>query len=151
MADVPEKTIAVLGSTGSIGTNTLDVVRRSRGRYRVAALAAGRNLRLLEEQAQEFSPALACVDRAEDARMLQGRLGKKVRVVSGEEGLFETAGIPAADMVLVAIPGVVALLPTLAAIEAGKAIALASKEILVSAGDLFMAAVDRCEAEVIPV
>ena len=131
-----KKTIAILGSTGSIGTQTLEVVRTN-GDIRVAALSAGSNIDLLERQIREFMPGLVAVWQEEKARDLKARVRDlKVRVVSGMEGLLEVARVPEAEILVTAIVGMIGIRPTIAAIQAGKDIALANKETLVTAGHL---------------
>lgn len=145
------KTIAVLGSTGSIGRNTLECVRRSRGRIRVSALAAGRNWELLARQVEEFRPKLASVAGEEEARRLREAVGPSCRVVWGKEGCLEVARHPEAQMVVSAMVGAMGLIPTLEAIEAGKDVALANKETLVTAGELVMSRVRERGVELLPV
>ncbi len=145
------KTIAVLGSTGSIGRNTLECVRRSRGRIRVSALAAGRNWELLARQVEEFRPKLASVAGEEEARRLREAVGSSCRVVWGKEGCLEVARHPEAQMVVSAMVGAMGLIPTLEAIEAGKDVALANKETLVTAGELVMSRVRERGVELLPV
>ncbi len=146
-----EKTIAVLGSTGSIGTQTLEVVREN-GDIRVAALAAGRNIDLLEKQIREFSPLLAAVWEEEDAKVLRDRVRDlDVRIVSGMDGLLEMARIPQAQILVTAIVGMIGIRPTMAAIEAGKDIALANKETLVTAGHLIMPLARKHKVRILPV
>ncbi len=137
------KTLSILGSTGSIGCNVLDVVRRFPDRYRVSGLSAGRNVKKLCEQVSEFAPELISVMDRETAAVLRAVLPAKYknRVRHGVEGSEEVAALPAADMTISAIVGAAGLLPTLAAIDAGKDIGLANKETLVMAGRLVM---DRC-------
>ncbi|MBQ7726116.1 MAG: 1-deoxy-D-xylulose-5-phosphate reductoisomerase, partial [Clostridia bacterium] len=128
------KTIVLLGSTGSIGTQTLEVAEKEG--YRVAALAGGRNVERLEAQARKFHPEIVAVADREAARDLKIRLADTdVRVLAGEEGVCEAAQYPA-DVVLNAIVGIAGLKPTLAAIEAGRQVALANKETLVTGGEL---------------
>ncbi len=132
------KTISILGSTGSIGTQTLDVVRHQKD-VKVAALAAGRNIRKLEEQIREFEPRIAAVWDEADARELRQKVADtSVRIVSGMEGLIEAATVQEADLVFGAIVGMIGIIPTIAAIREGKDIALANKETLVCAGHLIM-------------
>lgn len=146
-----EKTIAILGSTGSIGTQTLEVVREN-GDIRVAALAAGRNIDLLEKQIREFSPLLAAVWEEEDAKTLRDRVRDlNVRIVSGMDGLVEMAQIPQAQILVTAIVGMIGIRPTMAAIEAGKDIALANKETLVTAGHLIMPLAEKHGVRILPV
>jgi len=137
------KTLTLLGSTGSIGCNVLDVVRSFPDRYCVSGLAAGRNIEKLVEQVLEFHPELISVADPDDAVKLCEKLPSeyKDRVRSGSTGSQEVAAIDSADMAISAIVGAAGLLPTLAAIEAGKDIGLANKETLVMAGKLVM---DKC-------
>ncbi len=134
------KTIAILGSTGSIGTNVLEVVRQYPSRFRVAGLAAGANLALLKEQIEEFGPELVSVATAEGAEELRRALPPewRERIVSDTEGIELVATLSGVDQVVSAVVGAAGLLPTLAAIKAGKHIALANKETLVMAGELIM-------------
>ena len=127
--------ISIIGSTGSIGTQTLDVVRHNPD-FSVAALSCGRNIDLLEEQIREFRPKLAAVSSEEDAKDLRARLKDiDITIASGMEGLVAVAGCEECDTVVTAIVGMIGVRPTLAAIEAGKNIALANKETLVTAGE----------------
>lgn len=145
------KHISILGSTGSIGTQTLDIVRRN-GDIKVEALAAGRNIRLLEEQIREFSPSLACVWDEAGARELKDRVADlPVKVVSGMEGLLEAAVCPKAQTVVTAVVGMIGIRPTIAAMEAGKDIALANKETLVTAGHLIMPLAKERGVGILPV
>jgi 1-deoxy-D-xylulose-5-phosphate reductoisomerase len=143
------KKIAILGSTGSIGTQTLDIVRRSNGEIRVTGLAAGTNLVLIRQQIKEFSPALVSVQRYDDAVLLQAEF-PEVSVLHGEAGLLAVA-TGDSEVVLVAIVGVAALRPTIEAIKLKKDIALASKEILVAAGALVMDLVKQHGVKMLPV
>ena len=133
------KKISLLGSTGSIGTQTLDVVRRYREDFQVTALAAATNIDRLEEQIREFRPKMAAVFDADKALELKRRMEDlPVEVVSGMEGLMAAATEESADIVLTAVVGMIGIRPTIAAIEAGKDIALANKETLVTAGHIIM-------------
>ena len=146
--------VAILGSTGSIGLNTLDVVRRHPDRFRIAALAADRNDRRLLEQCIEFRPALAALATPEAAGRLEAevrRLGLPTRVLAGEEGLVAVAACEATDQVMAAIVGAAGLRPTLAAATAGKRVLLANKESLVVAGRLLIDAVAASGAELVPI
>ena len=145
------RTISVLGSTGSIGTQTLDIVRKEKD-IRVSALAAGRNIRLLEAQIREFHPTLvSCMDE-KDAGDLRGRIADTdTRVVSGMEGLIEVATEPESSVLVTGIVGMIGIRPTIAAIEAGKDIALANKETLVCAGHIIMPLAERCGVHIVPV
>jgi 1-deoxy-D-xylulose-5-phosphate reductoisomerase len=145
--------LTVLGSTGSIGTNTLDVVRQSANRFRVFALAAGRNIDLLARQIQEFSPEVAVVQEASDRDRLRALLsGCPVpELLSGPDALIQIAVAPEADIVMSSIVGVAGLPATYAAVCAGKRVGLANKEVLVSGGKLVMEAARRHSTEIIPV
>lgn len=145
------KTISILGSTGSIGTQTLDVIRRDRERYRVAALVAGANVELLVRQALEFRPALVCLATKEAAERAAALLPDDIRVVHGEEGLIEAAAGTGADLVVTGIVGSRGIRSTLAAIEAGAAIGLANKETLVAAGHLVMGLAEARGVPILPV
>ncbi len=132
------KNVVLLGSTGSIGTSTLKVVEDLPGRLRLVGLAAGGNADLLVEQTARHHPAVVSINDPAKAADVRARVGAGTRVVCGTEGLLELATLPEADVVLIAIVGTAGLLPALAAIRAGKDIAVASKEILVMAGELVM-------------
>jgi 1-deoxy-D-xylulose-5-phosphate reductoisomerase len=138
--------LAILGSTGSIGRQTLEVVRQLRRRFRVVGLAAGHNVTLLEEQAREFSPSLLWADREGDY-LRQKAAGLRARW----SPMDEMAAHPEVDIVVVATPGRAGLLPTLAAVRAGKVVALANKEVLVMAGHLVVAAARQHGADLRPV
>lgn len=145
------KKIAILGSTGSIGTQTLDIVREQ-GDIQVLALAAGANIRLLERQMREFSPALVCVrdeKKAAELKLLTADL--PIRIVSGMEGLIEVAVIPDSEILVTAIVGMLGIRPTMAAIRAGKTIALANKETLVAAGHLILPLAEEYKVPILPV
>ena len=144
------ETISLLGSTGSIGRQTLDVCREQG--IRVAALAAGRSVDLLEAQAREFRPRLAVLYDMDAALELANRLkGLDIEVAYGLEGLRRAASLPESGTVVTAMVGMAGLWPTLAAIEAGKRIALANKETLVCAGELVMRAAQEYSADILPV
>ena len=145
-----KRKISILGSTGSIGRQTLDVVRA--GGEAVLALTANRDTGRMEEQCREFRPELAVMMDPAAAADLRVRLADTdIRVAEGMEGLMEAASLPEADTVVTAVVGIVGLRPTMAAIEAGKRIALANKETLVCAGELVMDAAERYGAEIVPV
>jgi len=145
------KTIAILGSTGSIGTQTLDVVRAN-GDIKIAALAAGSNIKLLEAQIREFCPKIACVWEQEKAEELKLKIRDlPVRVVTGMEGLIETATEPLAEIVVTAVVGMIGIRPTIAAMEAGKDIALANKETLVTAGHIIIPLAAKKGVKILPV
>lgn len=143
------KAVSILGSTGSIGENALDVVRRLPGRLRVVALSAATSTAKLLEQAWEFRPELVAVADEQAAGAIAGELPPGTRLAAGEEGLVEAAAHPAAAAVLVAIVGRAGLVPTVAALKAGKKVALASKEPVVMAGALLLGLAS--EGQLIPV
>src|SRR4051812_49851041 len=128
------KNVVLLGSTGSIGTSTVKVAEDLAGRIRLVGLAAGNNVDLLVEQAKKFQPEAISISDPSKIQHLQSRLGTDTPIHSGNEGLIRLATLPSADIVLIAIVGTAGLQPALAAIRAGKDIAVASKEILVMAG-----------------
>ena len=143
--------ITILGSTGSIGTQTLDVVRENKD-ITVVGISAGKNIRLLEQQIREFSPRLAVLWDEEDARALQETVRDlSVKVAWGMEGLLELASMEEADLMVTAIVGMIGLRPTIAAIQAGKDIALANKETLVTAGHLIMPLAREKGVSILPV
>ena len=145
------KKIAILGSTGSIGTQTLDVVREQ-GDICVAALAAGSNIALLEQQIREFHPRLVAVwdkKKAEELKIKTADLS--VEILDGMDGLLAVAQIPEAEILVTAIVGMLGIRPTIAAIRAGKDIALANKETLVTAGHLIMPMAEENHVSILPV
>src|SRR5579863_1563851 len=158
---MPTRTLTILGSTGSIGTSTLDVVRQNPDRFRVFALAAGRNVDLLARQIQHFKPEVVALQNAEDVDRLRALLSDSgipphsiPELLSGPEALIRIAVSPEVDTVMSSIVGVAGLPATYAAICAGKRVGLANKEVLVSGGKLVMDAVranTQAGAEVIPV
>lgn len=145
------KNVVLLGSTGSIGTSTIKVARDLPDHIRLIGLAAGANHALLLEQARELEPEAVCIGDPRSAAELATALGTRTRVHDGAAGLLRLATMPAADIVLIAIVGTAGLQPALAAIRAGKDIAVASKEILVMAGDIVMAEARRHGVRVLPV
>ncbi|ABK44354.1 1-deoxy-D-xylulose 5-phosphate reductoisomerase [Magnetococcus marinus MC-1] len=146
------KGIAILGSTGSIGVNTLDVCAQHPDRYRVVALSAGQNSARMIAQAKHFRPeVVAMADTKAAAEVTEALAGENIRVLAGEEGVIEVASWASAQMTVSAIVGGAGLRPTLAAIRARKDIALANKECLVMAGSLFMAEIGRYQVRLIPV
>src|SRR5512136_1483171 len=146
------KKLAILGSTGSIGVQALDVVARSPERFAVAALAAGRNTARLAEQVRRFRPRVVSVSDESAARELAGALGREApEILLGEAGRVAVASMPEVDFVLAAISGGAGLRSTAAAVEAGKAVGLANKESLVLAGELLMARAARRGATILPV
>jgi len=144
------QTISILGSTGSIGRQSLEVIAALG--FSVGALTAHKSVDLLEQQVRQFKPKLAVLIDPDAAAELKVRLADTdVRVLSGQEGVVEAATLPEADTVITAVVGVAGLVPTLAAIDAGKRIALANKETLVCAGELVMQRARETGAEIIPV
>lgn len=147
-----KKRIAVLGSTGSIGTQTLEVVRSNAQELEVVALAAGTSVRKMEEQIREFHPKVACMWNEEASKELKDLVADlEVKVVCGMEGLLEIATLPEADVVLTAVVGMIGIRPTITAIEAGKDIALANKETLVTAGHIIMPLAKKHGVKILPV
>ncbi len=145
------KKISILGSTGSIGTQTLEVVRGNQD-IEVLGLAAGSNISLLEEQIREFSPRLVAVWDEEKAKDLAVRVADlPVTVTAGMDGLLEVASLEEAELVVMAVVGMIGIRPTMAAIEAGKDIALANKETLVTAGHLIMPMAKEHGVSILPV
>lgn len=145
------KNIAVLGSTGSIGTQTLEIVRANDD-LNVVSLAAGSNIEMLEKQIREFKPQVVCVYNEKKAEELKIKVSDTdVKIVTGMDGLIETAVIKTADIVLTAVVGMIGIRPTIAAIKAGKDIALANKETLVTAGHIIMPLAKECGIRILPV
>ena len=145
------KKIAILGSTGSIGTQTLDIVREQ-GDIQVVAMAAGSNISLLEAQMREFNPSLVSVwdeKKASELRTNTKDLG--IKIVSGMEGLLEVSVIPESEILVTAIVGMLGIRPTIAAIKAGKKIALANKETLVTAGHIIIPLAKEYKVPILPV
>ncbi|HXM76813.1 MAG TPA: 1-deoxy-D-xylulose-5-phosphate reductoisomerase, partial [Thermoanaerobaculia bacterium] len=147
------KTLSVLGSTGSIGCSTLEVVEASPERFRVVALAAGRSVETLAKQVVAHRPELVSVSGHEEAEQLQALLPKnrKVRIVTGGGGLEEVASHEKADIVVGALVGALGLRSAYAAVRAGKRLALANKEPLVAAGELILREAKKSGAEILPV
>ncbi len=147
------KQLAILGSTGSIGRQTMQVLDNFSDDIKPVAFAAGNNKYMFLEQVKRFKPRLVSLQREEDARWLRQQLDRhqKTEVYYGYEGLLAVATFPDADMVLTAISGAAGLLPTVAAIKAGKTIALANKETLVAAGELVMRLARECGVDIMPV
>ena len=157
------KNISILGSTGSIGTQALEIIRGHRGELNVVAISGNTNVELLKEQIMEFAPKLVCVYTPENAQKLSAELNRELRdgtsaekfnmpeIVSGMEGLIKVAVHPDCDIVLTAIVGMIGIRPTVEAIHAGKDIALANKETLVCAGHIIMSEAERCGINIYPV
>lgn len=143
--------IAILGSTGSIGTQTLDIVRKNKD-LQVLGLAAGRNISMLEEQIREFSPRLAAVGDEEKAAELRERVkDTDCKVVGGMDGLLELAAMEGTQILVTAIVGMIGIRPTIEGIKAGKDIALANKETLVTAGHIIMPLAEQYGVQILPV
>ncbi|MBP2169883.1 1-deoxy-D-xylulose-5-phosphate reductoisomerase [Erwinia toletana] len=148
------KQLTILGSTGSVGTSTLAVVRENPDLFAVKALVAGRNVELMAEQCQLFRPAFAAMSDEASAQALRQRLAAlnvATEVLAGEQAACELAALDDVDQVMAAIVGAAGLLPTLAAIRAGKTVLLANKESLVTCGRLFMDAVRESKAQLLPI
>ena len=148
------KNIAVLGSTGSIGVSTLEVLEQFPGRFRAVALAAGRNTDLLLDQIRRFRPRLVAVINEDLAAKLTGAMGRDDReteVVFGPQGYEQVATHPEAEMVVSAMVGAAGLLPTIAALKSGKSLALANKETLVVAGEIVMGLAEERNIQILPV
>ncbi len=143
--------VSVLGSTGSIGRQSLDVISRLGG-VRVAALTAGSSVQVMAQQCRQFRPRLAVMATQQAAQALAQELrGQQIEIAWGEDGLIQAATLPEADCVITAVVGMVGLKPTLAAIRAKKRIGLANKETLVCAGELVMAEAEKYGAQIVPV
>lgn len=145
------KNIIILGSTGSIGTSALRIVEERPDKFRVIGLAARSNLKKLAEQIEKFRPKAVCVADAANAKKLRGMVRRRVKILSGVEGSLELATMDGADVALSAMVGAAGLAPTLAAIKAGRDIALANKETMVTAGRLVMREAKANRVKIIPV
>ncbi|MFA4967802.1 MAG: 1-deoxy-D-xylulose-5-phosphate reductoisomerase [Candidatus Margulisiibacteriota bacterium] len=149
-----KKGIAILGSTGSIGRQTLDVISAFPSAFRVVAIAAKDEVELIIEQIKKFNPVLVAVASEAVKEKLEKAMGEakaQAKVLVGEEGLLAAATIKEAELLVVAVPGALTLVPVIEAIRAGKNIALATKEVLVSAGDIFMEEVKAAKVKVFPI
>lgn len=145
------KKIAILGSTGSIGTQTLEIVRENKD-IEILGLTAGQNIQLLEQQIREFHPKKVAVWEEEKAKILRENLSDfPVEVLTGMDGLLEIAAMDGTDILVTAIVGMIGIRPTIAAIKAGKDIALANKETLVTAGHIIMPLASTCGVQILPV
>ncbi|GAK07557.1 1-deoxy-D-xylulose-5-phosphate reductoisomerase [Geomicrobium sp. JCM 19038] len=144
------KRVAIIGSTGSIGTQTLDVIREHRDQFTVELLACGRNISLLKEQIAEFQPKIVLIERKEDLSRLEGHLGQ-AKAYAGEAAMLEALMSPSIDFVMNAMVGARGLKPTMSAIKAGKTIGIANKETLVTAGHIVTDACKKYGAELIAV
>jgi len=146
------KNVAILGSTGSIGRSTLEVIDNLRHKYNVTGLAAGRNLELFQEQIDKFRPEIVSLENEEHASAIQSKIDTNdVRIVFGQEGAEEVASYTKNDIIVSSITGISGLRPTLAAVESGKRVALANKESMVVAGSLIQKMASDSGAEIIPV
>jgi 1-deoxy-D-xylulose-5-phosphate reductoisomerase len=145
------KFISLLGATGSIGQQTLDVIEANPDQFRLSAMSVGRNIDAAEQIIQKFQPRLCSVQDPDDAKKLASRVGTRTKIVYGMDGLIEAAAGTEASVVVNAVIGSVGLLPTLHAIEAGKTIALANKETLVTAGHLVMEKAKKHHVALLPV
>jgi 1-deoxy-D-xylulose-5-phosphate reductoisomerase len=133
--------ISILGSTGSIGVNTLDVIDRNPGKFEVWGLAAGNNFEVLAQQTRKFKPKIISLHNASRLGELRALIGdQKVEIVTGEAGATQVATLPEIDLVVSGVVGCAGLVPTYAAVKAGKTLALANKETLVVAGELVLKA-----------
>ncbi len=146
-----KKNLVILGSTGSIGQNTLEVVRLQSYRFRVVGLAAGRNIGLLASQVEEFQPEVVAVESESLAAELRKKVGKEVKIFYGESGYQTVASWKKADLVVSAMTGIAGLKPTLAALSSGKDLALANKETMVVAGALIRKMASQSGSRIIPV
>ena len=146
------KKVSILGSTGSIGTQTLEVIRAYQEEFEVTALAAGNNITLLEQQILEFRPKVVCVWSEDKAKELKAKIGHlNIPVYSGMDGLIACATEESADIVVGAVVGMIGIQPTIEAIKAGKDIAIANKETLVTAGHIIMPLVKEKNVALLPV
>ncbi len=146
------KNIAVLGSTGSIGTQTLDIVRNNTDELKIKVLAAGSNVELIEKQIREFKPEIAVLYKADKANELKIKTADTgVKVLSGMDGMIEAATFDDVDTVVTSMVGMIGIKPTIAAIKAGKNIALANKETLVTAGHIIMPLIKEHKVSLLPV
>lgn len=146
------KNIAVLGSTGSIGTQTLDIVRNNTDELKIKVLAAGSNVELIERQIREFKPEIAVLYNADKANELKIKIADTgVKVLSGMDGMIEAATFDDVDTVVTSMVGMIGIKPTIAAIKAGKNIALANKETLVTAGHIIMPLIKEHKVSLLPV
>ncbi len=145
------KNIAILGSTGSIGTQTLEVIEEHLDKFNVIGLSAGNNIELLKKQINKFSPKIVSVSSKELAEKLKYDISDKIDIVFGDSGLIDVATYNEVDFVVVSVVGSIGLVPTIKAIEAGKDIGLANKETLVSGGHIVMELVKRHNVKLLPI
>ncbi|WP_439287476.1 1-deoxy-D-xylulose-5-phosphate reductoisomerase [Lonepinella sp. BR2357] len=149
-----KQNLVILGSTGSIGTSTLSVIEHNPEQYQAFALVGGRNVELMAQQCVKFQPQFAALDDESAAKKLHEKLtalGSKTEVLSGQKAICELAAHPDADQVMAAIVGAAGLLPTLSAVQASKKVLLANKESLVTCGQIFIDAVKKHQAQLLPV
>jgi 1-deoxy-D-xylulose-5-phosphate reductoisomerase len=146
------KNISILGSTGSIGRSSLEVIEKLSHRFKIVGLTAGRNTQLLEKQVEKFGPKIVSVEKKEEAEDLRRKFkGKSIQVTFAQEGAEEVASFSENDIVISAITGIDGLRPTLAAVQEGKKIALANKESMVVAGSLIQDSIRKFGAQLVPV
>jgi 1-deoxy-D-xylulose-5-phosphate reductoisomerase len=147
------KNVAILGSTGSIGENTLEVIRSFPARFRVVSIAAGHNIERLKMQISAFKPKIAVVADKVSAKRLKELVGcaPETEILFGSEGYHHAVSMPEVDLVVSAIVGAAGLIPTIAALEAGKDVALANKEAMITAGPIMVDLARRCRCRIIPV
>ncbi|SHI65925.1 1-deoxy-D-xylulose 5-phosphate reductoisomerase [Dethiosulfatibacter aminovorans DSM 17477] len=145
------KNISILGSTGSIGTQTLEIVRENKDKIKVHALSGNSNINLLERQINEFEPAICAVMNKENAEKLKSRISGKTKVVCGMDGLVQSVCANGVDIAVTAISGMIGLKPTIEAIRCGKDIALANKETLVAGGEMVMSLARKHNVNIMPV
>lgn len=145
------KNISILGSTGSIGRQTLDVVKNHRERFKVVGLSALENIDEVEKQIYEFDPEIVAIFNQDKAEILSNRVGGKIKIVSGIDGLIEVATLNSANIVVTSVVGSIGVIPTLEAIRCNKTIALANKETLVVAGELVMNEAQKYGVKIIPI
>jgi len=143
--------LSILGSTGSIGTQALEIAKIFKNRINITAISGNQNIDLLEEQIERFKPKLCAVMDVEKSKILKSRISSKTKIVSGLKGLVEVASYENSDTTLTAVSGMVGLIPTASAIKAKKRIALANKETLVAGGSLITKMAEKYEVEIIPV
>jgi 1-deoxy-D-xylulose-5-phosphate reductoisomerase len=145
------KKISILGSTGSIGTQTLEIVRENKEKLKVYALSGNSNINLLEKQINEFKPAICAVMHKENAEKLRSRISGDTKIVYGMDGLVQSVCANGIDIVVTAISGMIGLKPTIEAIRCGKDIALANKETLVAGGEIVMSLAKKHDVKILPV
>lgn len=145
------KRITILGSTGSIGGNALDIIARHRDRFKVVALAAGSNIDLIEEQIKAFAPEIVAIADEKSAAELRKRVDGKLEVLGGEQGINTVASYSESDFVLSSMVGFSGLIPTINAIKAGKVVGIANKETLVAAGNIVMREAEKHGSKILPV